>query len=49
MEMIKIAPIFNWGGEEVDKILKYCNLPVNRMYADLCKMNASGECGLHNL
>ena len=45
--MVKVAPIYSWGSSEVESLLRYCKLPVNTEYVDLCKYNDTFECGLH--
>ena len=45
--MVKMAPIYCWDRNDVTALLRYCRLPVNHDYVDMCKFNSSQECGLH--
>lgn len=45
--MVKIAPMYNWVSSDAYELMKYCKLPINEDYKDLCKMNNKKECGLH--
>lgn len=45
--VIKIAPMYSWDKEDTQRIIKLLRLPINEDYVDFCKLNTSGECGLH--
>ena len=45
--VLKISPLINFTAAEVDDLCTMFDLPLNRAYVDLCKLNDKRECGLH--
>lgn len=45
--LIKVAPIFNWGEQDIEAYMDTHSLPSCRHYFDPTKVHDSRECGLH--
>jgi len=45
--LLKVAPIFDWTQERVDRYLQSLDLPSPRSYFDPTKLSEHAECGLH--
>jgi 3'-phosphoadenosine 5'-phosphosulfate sulfotransferase (PAPS reductase)/FAD synthetase len=43
----KVYPILHWNADDVDRVIRSAELPVNKEYVDTCKFNTHKECGLH--
>lgn len=46
-ECLKVNPILDWGGEELEEYLKSHELPDEKTYYDPAKGDEKHECGLH--
>lgn len=45
--IIKVAPIFTWGDEQVEDYMEQFELPTCKHYFDPTKVHDGRECGLH--
>lgn len=45
--ILKVAPIFFWGDERLDRYMEQYELPSCRHYFDPTKVESGRECGLH--